>query len=50
MDPSAEQIEICLLRMYRASGAHAAAAEQYGHYAAVMREDLGLDPPPLDSL
>jgi DNA-binding SARP family transcriptional activator len=50
IDPGAEQIELSLLRLYRASGAHAAAAEQYGHYASVMREQLGLEPPPLDSL
>jgi two-component SAPR family response regulator len=50
VDPSADQVEISLLRLYRASGAHAAAAEQYGHYASVMREQLGLEPPPLDSL
>ena len=39
-----------LLRLYRASGAHAAAAEQYAHYASAMREQLGIEPPPLDSL
>jgi hypothetical protein len=45
----AEQIEVSLLRLYQ-SGAHAAAAEQYGHYATVMREQLGIEPPPLDAL
>jgi LuxR family maltose regulon positive regulatory protein len=50
IDPGAEQVEVSLLRLYRASGAHAAAAEQYGHYAAAMRDQLGIDPPPLDSL
>ncbi len=49
-DPEAEQIELSLLRLYRRTGAHAAAAEQYEHYADVLRNDLGLDPPPLDSL
>jgi DNA-binding SARP family transcriptional activator len=39
-----------LLRLYRLSGAHSAAAEQYGHYATVMRDELGIEPPPLDSL
>ena len=48
VDATAEQIEISLLRLYRASGAHAAAAEQYAHYAAVMREELGMEPPPLE--
>jgi ATP/maltotriose-dependent transcriptional regulator MalT/DNA-binding SARP family transcriptional activator len=49
-DPDAEQIELCLLRLYRRTGAHAAAAEQYSHYASVMREQLGVEPPPLESI
>jgi ATP/maltotriose-dependent transcriptional regulator MalT/DNA-binding SARP family transcriptional activator len=49
-DPEAEQIELALLRLYRLTGAHAAAAEQYAHYAAVLREQLGVEPPPLESL
>jgi DNA-binding SARP family transcriptional activator len=50
VDPSAEQIEVCLLRLYRVTGAHSAAAEQYAHYAAVVRDEIGVDPPPLESL
>jgi LuxR family maltose regulon positive regulatory protein len=50
VDPSAEQIEICLLRLYRVTGAHAAAAEQYAHYASVMREEIGIEPPPLEAI
>jgi len=50
IDPDAEQVEVSLLRLYRASGAHSAAAEQYGHYATMMREQLGLEPPALESL
>ncbi len=34
VDPSAESVEVSLLRLYRVSGAHSAAAEQYGHYAS----------------
>jgi DNA-binding SARP family transcriptional activator len=49
-DPDAEQIELCLLRLYRRTGANAAAAEQYAHYATVLREQLGLEPPPLESI
>jgi ATP/maltotriose-dependent transcriptional regulator MalT/DNA-binding SARP family transcriptional activator len=49
-DPDAEQIELCLLRLYRRMGANAAAAEQYIHYAGVMREQLGMEPPPLESI
>jgi DNA-binding SARP family transcriptional activator len=50
IDPAAEHVEVSLLRLYRASGAHAAAAEQYAHYASAMREQLGLEPPPLELL
>jgi ATP/maltotriose-dependent transcriptional regulator MalT/DNA-binding SARP family transcriptional activator len=49
-DPEAEQIELCLLRLYRLTGAHAAAAEQYIHYSSVLREQLGVEPPPLESI
>jgi len=49
-DPDAEQIELSLLLLYRRTGAHSAAAEQYAHYATVLRNDLGIEPPPLESL
>jgi two-component SAPR family response regulator len=49
-DPEAEQIELCLLRLYRRMGATAAAAEQYSHYAGVLRDQLGLEAPPLESI
>jgi DNA-binding SARP family transcriptional activator len=50
VDPEAEGIEIALIRMYRATGAHAAAAEQYGRYAAAQRSEFGVDVPPLEAL
>jgi DNA-binding SARP family transcriptional activator len=50
VDPSAEGLEVFLVRLYRLSGAHAAAAEQYEHYAAMVREELGVDPPPLEAV
>jgi DNA-binding SARP family transcriptional activator len=50
IDPTAEQIEICLLRLYRVTGAHSAAAEQYAHYASVIRDEIGVEPPPLEAL
>ena len=49
-DPEAEQIELALLRLYRLTGAIAAAGEQYAHYAAVMRDQFGVEPPPLESI
>jgi DNA-binding SARP family transcriptional activator len=50
VDATAESVEVSLLRLYRASGAHAAAAEQYAHYASRLREELDVEPPPLESL
>jgi DNA-binding SARP family transcriptional activator len=46
IDPDSEEIQVALVRLYRHSGAHAAAAEQYAHYSNVLR-DLGVDPPAL---
>lgn len=43
VDPEAEEIQAALVRLYRLSGAYAAAAEQYAHYAQAMR-DLGVEP------
>jgi ATP/maltotriose-dependent transcriptional regulator MalT/DNA-binding SARP family transcriptional activator len=50
LDPGVESLELALLRLYAATGAHAAAAEQYAHYASVLKDELGIDPPPLSSL
>jgi two-component SAPR family response regulator len=50
IDPAAESVELTLLRLYRASSVHSAAAEQYGHYASQFREQLGMEPPALDDL
>jgi DNA-binding SARP family transcriptional activator len=44
VDPDSEEIQVALVRLYRHSGAHAAAAEQYAHYSRVMN-DLGIEPP-----
>jgi two-component system, LytTR family, response regulator len=49
-DPGVESLELALVRLYRTTGAHSAAAEQYAHYASVLKEDLGIEPPPLSSL
>ncbi len=49
-DPTLDQIEASVVKMYRLLGAHSAAAEQYQHYTTVVREELGIEPPPLDQL
>jgi DNA-binding SARP family transcriptional activator len=45
VDATADAIELQLLRAYKRGGRHAAAAEQYAHYATMLREELGTDPP-----
>jgi len=49
IDPDSEEIQVALVLLYRHSGAHAAAAEQYAHYARAMKE-LGVDAPALVDL
>ena len=49
VDPEVEEIQVALIRLYRLSGAHAAADEQYQHYSAAMR-DLGVEPVALADL
>jgi DNA-binding SARP family transcriptional activator len=44
-DPRNEELEASLLRLLRGSGAHAAAAEQYAHYATMLKRDLGVEAP-----
>jgi LuxR family maltose regulon positive regulatory protein len=50
IDPRHEELELSFLRLLRGAGAHSAAAEQYARYANVLRGDLGVEPPSLDSL
>ncbi|MEO8228265.1 MAG: BTAD domain-containing putative transcriptional regulator [Chloroflexota bacterium] len=49
-DPKAEQMQLSLVRLYVRTDAQSAAAELYGHYAAAFRNDLGIEPPSLESL
>ena len=50
VEPRLESLERSLLRLFRLIGAHSAAAEQYQHYASMLREDVGIESPPLESL
>jgi len=50
IDPEADAIEAHTIRLYRELGALSAAAEQYAHYSAVMRDQLGIEPPPIEDL
>ena len=49
VEPDSDEIQLGLLRLLRLSGATAAAAEQYEHYARSQRE-LGAEPEPFDRL
>jgi DNA-binding SARP family transcriptional activator len=48
--PDADELEALLVRLYRLAGSHAAAAEQYEHYARTVRSVLGVDVPPIDEV
>jgi DNA-binding SARP family transcriptional activator len=50
VDPDADQLEALLVHLYRRTGANAAAAERYAHYASVLRRDLGVEPPGLEAM
>jgi two-component SAPR family response regulator len=50
VDPGNDDLELWLLRLLRSSGAHSAAAEQYSHYATLLKRDLGVEAPPMDAL
>jgi DNA-binding SARP family transcriptional activator len=49
VEPDAEEIQLALIRLYRLSGAFAAASERYGHYASNLKA-LGVEVPPLDAI
>jgi DNA-binding SARP family transcriptional activator len=50
IDPDVEHIEQLLVRAYHDAESHAAVGEQYAHYAAYLKTELGLDPPTLRDL
>jgi DNA-binding SARP family transcriptional activator len=50
VDPAAEEIERNLIALYHHAGSHAAAAEQYAHFASAHRAEYGLEPPSLETL
>jgi ATP/maltotriose-dependent transcriptional regulator MalT/DNA-binding SARP family transcriptional activator len=50
LDPGLDTLELSLLRLLKNAGAHSAAAEQYGRYAHLLREELGVDPPPFETI
>ena len=50
VDAEADEVEAQVIRLYRALGAPAAAAEQYAHYSTYLRDQLGVDPPSLDEV
>ena len=50
LDPGADAVELTLIRAYKQGGRPRAAAEQYAHYASLLREQLAIEALPLDDL
>jgi len=50
MEPRLESLGLSLLRLLKGTGAHAAAAEQYERYAAILRAEIGVEASPYDSI
>jgi DNA-binding SARP family transcriptional activator len=48
-DPTSDELQGYLVRLYRLADAHAAASEQYARYTATLRE-IGVDPPRLEDV
>jgi DNA-binding SARP family transcriptional activator len=49
VDPGLDEVERLVVKLFRLTGRHAAAAEQYVHYAASVT-DLGLEPPSIENV
>ncbi len=47
VDLDADAVQLALIRLYRFTGAYAAAGELYAHYAAAQKSEFGVDVPPL---
>ena len=50
VEPRNDELEFSMLKLLRRSGAHSAAAEQYARYANLLRTDIGVEPPALDTV
>lgn len=50
VDPEADDVEAQVIGLYRTAQATAAAREQYAHYAATMRDQLGIEPPSIEDV
>jgi ATP/maltotriose-dependent transcriptional regulator MalT/DNA-binding SARP family transcriptional activator len=50
VDPTADALQVFVIRLCRQLGAHSAAAERYATYQEYVRSELGAEAPPLDAL
>jgi DNA-binding SARP family transcriptional activator len=50
IEPTSEPLQRLLLRVTHRVGAFAAAAERYEAYAELVRGELGVEPPPIESM
>jgi two-component SAPR family response regulator len=50
LDPRLDTFGLSLLKLLKGAGAHSAAAEQYQRYATLLRDEIGIEPLPFDSV
>jgi DNA-binding SARP family transcriptional activator len=50
VDPRLDTLGLSLLKLLKGGGAHSAAAEQYQRYAALLRDEIGIEPLPFDAV
>ena len=50
IEPRNDALELSMLKLLRRAGAHSAAAEQYSRYANVLRTEIGVEPPSLETV
>jgi DNA-binding SARP family transcriptional activator len=50
VDPRLDTLGLSLLKLLKGGGAHSAAAEQYQRYATLLRDEIGIEPLPFDSV
>lgn len=50
LDPRNPELHRSLVALYLRAGSRSAAAEQYGRYASISREELGAEPDPMDQI
>jgi DNA-binding SARP family transcriptional activator len=50
IEPRNDELELSMLKLLRRAGLHTAAAEQYNRYSNVLRTEIGVEPPELETV